>query len=128
MKKQNNLKQTLAQPESIVMIQQILQSQPHLSRTKIAEYVCEQFKFRNAHGNLQTDNCMKGLRDLEQAHDSALPAPRFASKRKRSVKRLGEAVKLPLEVPAKACESAVHPANASSRVSCIASILSLKNS
>ncbi len=78
------------------MIQQILQLEPHLSRTKIAEHVCEQFKFHNAHGNPQTSNCMKVLRDLEQAHDFTLPAPRFTSKRKRSVKRLGEAVKLPL--------------------------------
>jgi len=90
--------------ESIVTIQHILESQPHLSRTKIAEYVCEHFKFHNAHGKPQTDNCMKALRDLEQTHGFVLPAPRFSGRRQRSVKRLGQAVELPVAVPAKAGE------------------------
>jgi len=102
--KQNNIKQTLSRSESIVIIEQILESEPDLSRTKVAECVCEHFKFHNAHGKPQIDNCMKALRDLEQVHDFVLPAPRFTGKRKRSVKRLGKAVELPAGVPAKACE------------------------
>ena len=39
-----------------------------------------------------------------KAHNFSLPAPRFTGNRKRSVKRLGMAVELPEEVPAKACE------------------------
>ncbi|MDQ6999127.1 MAG: DUF4338 domain-containing protein [Mariprofundus sp.] len=101
MDRQYTLKQKLSQPESIAVIKQILIDHDHFPRSKIADVVCEHFRFYDAQGKQQQGNCLKALRDLEKAHDFTLPGTRQASK-KRTIKRLEQPVDEPVDVPAKA--------------------------
>ncbi len=66
MKKQNLIKQKLSQPESIIVIQQILEDNPEAPRSAIAERVCHHFEFYNAWGRPQKAGCLKALRELER--------------------------------------------------------------
>ena len=47
MKTQNLIKQTLAQPESVLIVQQILEDNSESPRSDIARRVCEHFEFFN---------------------------------------------------------------------------------
>ena len=53
MKTQNLIKQTLSQPESVVVIQQILEDNKEAPRSGIAQRVCQHFEFFNALGKPQ---------------------------------------------------------------------------
>ncbi|MCI0654399.1 MAG: hypothetical protein L0Y39_07965 [Methylococcaceae bacterium] len=65
MKTQNLIKQTLSRPESVVVVQQILEDNKEASHTAIAERVCEQFGFRNALGKAQKIGCLIALRKFQ---------------------------------------------------------------
>jgi hypothetical protein len=67
MKTQNLIKRRLSQPESVVVIQQILEHNREAPRTTIAERVCERFEFFDALGKPQKIGCLDALRELEQA-------------------------------------------------------------
>ncbi|MGH9844935.1 MAG: hypothetical protein ACREEM_39970 [Blastocatellia bacterium] len=76
MKTQHLIKQTLSRPESVVVVQEILEGNREASRTAIAVRVCEQFGFFNALGKVQKSGCLKALRELQQAKRLQLPEAR----------------------------------------------------
>jgi|GEM_PF-6103905 len=57
MKTQNLIKQTLSQPESVVVVQQILEDNANALRSAIAERVRKHFSFFNALGRQQKAGC-----------------------------------------------------------------------
>jgi hypothetical protein len=101
MKTQNLIKQTLSQPESVVVVQQILEDNKEAPRSAIAKRVCQHFGFFNAWGRAQKSGCLKALRELErvgrfQLPPSQRPCPQSAPR------RLTEPVEAPRELPSTA--------------------------
>ena len=103
MNTQNLIKRKLSQPESITVVRQILEAYDDLSRSAIAQRVCERLEFFNARGNAQRAGCLKALRELEHAGHFVLPRPRRCPKR-GSPRRLGGPLDAPRDVPARAGE------------------------
>jgi hypothetical protein len=103
MNTQNLIKRKLSQPESITVVRQILEAYDDLSRSAIAQRVCERLEFFNARGNAQRAGCLKALRELEHAGHFVLPRPRRCPKR-GSPRRLGGPLDAPGDVPARAGE------------------------
>ena len=103
MKTQNLIKRKLAQPESITIIRQILERYDSLSRSAIAQQVCERLELLNARGKPQRAGGLKALRELERAGHFVLPTPRRCPKR-GSPRRLAGPVDPPRDVPARAGE------------------------
>jgi hypothetical protein len=101
MNTQSVIKRTLAQPESITVIRQILETNAELSRSSIAERVCEQLGLFNARGRPQRSGCLKALRELERAGHFVLPSARRCPKRS-APRRLNAPVDPPRDVPARA--------------------------
>ena len=103
MKKQNQIKQTLAQQDSIETIRRLLDENVHESRSALADAVCGHFEFFDARGGAQTSGCVKALRELEGAGHFVLPAPRHPqAPRRNGPRRLDQPVEAPQGVPAKA--------------------------
>jgi hypothetical protein len=103
MNTQNLIKRKLAQPESITVIRQILETYDNLSRSSIAERVCEHLKLFNARGKPQRIGCLRALRELERAGHFLLPTARRCPKH-GSPRRLSGPVDPPRDVPARAGE------------------------
>ena len=103
MNTQHLIKRKLAQPESITVIRQILETFDSLSRSSIAERVCEHLELFNARGKPQRIGCLKALRELERAGHFLLPTARRCPKR-GSPRRLSGPVDPPRDVPARAGE------------------------
>jgi hypothetical protein len=103
MNTQNLIKRKLARPESITAIRQILETEDGLSRSAIAERVCEHLELSNARGRPQRAGCLKALRELERAGHFLLPTARRCPKH-GSPKRLGGPVDAPVDVPERAGE------------------------
>ncbi len=101
MKTQNLIKQTLSQPASVIVVQQILEDNADAHRCAIAERVCEHFAFFNAFGRPQKAGCLKALRELERAGRFQLPQARRQSPQ-AGPRRLTEPVEEPLKLPSSA--------------------------
>lgn len=101
MKHQNRIKQRLLEPESIVVVQQILEDNKEAHRSAIAERVCQHFSFFNSLGRPQKSGCLKALRELERADRLQLPEARRA-RPKIKPKRLADPVAEPKNLPATA--------------------------
>jgi hypothetical protein len=101
MKTQNLIKRKLSQPESVAIVEQILEDNREAPRSAVAERVCEHFEFFNAWGRPQKSGCLDALRELERAGQFQLPASRRPSPQV-DPRRCGEAVEEPDEVPAAA--------------------------
>ena len=101
MKTQNLIKQKLSQPESVVVIQQILEDNEGAPRSAIAERVCEHFAFLNSFGRPQKSGCLKALRELERAGQFQLPEARRRSP-KTDPRRLTKPVEVPRNIPSAA--------------------------
>ena len=101
MKTQNLIKQTLSQPESVVVVQQILEDNADAPRSAIAERVCKHFSFFNALGRPQKAGCLKALRELERAGRFQLPAARRQPPQ-AGPRRLPEPVAEPRNLPSSA--------------------------
>ncbi len=99
MKKQNQIKRTLTQPEAIEQITNILNTNGNINRTALADKLCDHFKFFDPKGNKQRDGCLKALRKLEQAGHFTLPSPvlKFSPGKPQ---RLDQPVPAPQNVPA----------------------------
>ena len=98
MQQQNQIKRTLAQPESLDIVRSHLASNTHKNRTSLSKALCQHFNFSDARAGLQIGGCNKALRELERAGHFILPV----SGRLKSVKnprRLGLAVPDPVDVP-----------------------------
>ena len=101
MKHQNRIKQRLLEPESIVVVQQILEDNKEAHRSAIAERVCQHFEFTNTRGRPQKSGCLRALRELEQVGHFQLPKARRKPP-KTDPKRLAEPVEEPINLPAAA--------------------------
>jgi len=107
MKIQNQIKRTLSQPEAIEQINNMLDTNTNINRTKMADLICDQFKFINPRGERQRSGCLKALRKLEQDGLFVLPVPNKTGSVKKSPRRLDEPVPEPQGVPnevGKICE------------------------
>lgn len=99
---QNNIKQKLSHTDSIQVIHKMIHDHPGSSRTEISRLVCEHFGFYNTKNKVQQSGCLKALRELEKPEHFSLPKPRSISRNKVAIKRLEQAVPLPVNVPSKA--------------------------
>ena len=103
MEHQNQIKRTLATPESIEVIRQLLADGTHGSRASFARTTCGHFGFVDPRGRAQTAGCVKALCELERSGHFQLPPPGRGGRRKGNIgtaRRLGEPVPEPREVPA----------------------------
>ena len=101
MRTQNLIKRKLLQPESVVVVQQILEDNADAPRSAIAERVCQHFGFFNALGKPQRTGCLKALRELERAERFQLPQGRRQS-RQAGPRRRSEPVEEPRNLPSRA--------------------------
>ncbi|MDP2366820.1 IS4 family transposase, partial [Rhodoferax sp.] len=98
---QNQIKRTLALPQSIEIVRTLLNSQSHKNRASVSRAVCQHFNFSDARGRPQIGGCVKALRELERVGHFVLPAPPKATVLK-TPRRLDCAVPNPVNVPAQA--------------------------
>ncbi|MCP4897468.1 MAG: DUF4338 domain-containing protein, partial [bacterium] len=98
---QNLIKRKLSQPESVVVVQQILEDNKEAPRSGIAKRVCQHFAFFNAWGNPQKSGCLKALRELERVGRFQLPEARRQSPQAGSRRRT-EPVEEPRDLPSAA--------------------------
>lgn len=103
MKKQNQIKRTLSQPEAIEHICHTLNTTDGISRSEFADEICEQFGFFNQRGAKQRAGCLKALRELNFAGKITLPPP-SRKPGTRNPRRLPEPVPPPQDVPAEVGE------------------------
>ena len=101
MHQQNQIKRTLALPQSIEVVRTLLNAQSHKNRASLSKTVCQHFNFSDARGRLQIGGCVKALRELERVGHFVLPAPPKATVLK-TPRRLDCAVPNPVDVPAQA--------------------------
>lgn len=101
MHQQNQIKRTLALPDSIEVVRALLESQPHKNRASVSRTVCQHFNFSDARGRPQIGGCVKALRELERIGHFVLPAQSKATVLKKP-RRLDCCVPNPVEVPAQA--------------------------
>jgi len=99
MHQQNQIKRTLALPDSIEVVRSLLNSQVHKNRTSVCRTVCQHFNFSDARGRPQIGGCAKALRELERVGHFVLPAQSKATVPKKP-RRLDCAVPNPVAVPA----------------------------
>ncbi|MGH8547315.1 MAG: hypothetical protein ACRERU_01680 [Methylococcales bacterium] len=99
MNTQHLIKQTLSRPESVVVVQQILEDHREASRTAEGVRVCEECGFFNALGKVQTSGCLQAPRELQQAKRLQLPAAR-ESARHSELRRQDSPVEAPDDLPA----------------------------
>jgi len=99
MQQQNQIKRTLAQPESIEVIRSQLASTTHINRGSLSKALCQHFNFSDARGHHQIGGCNKALRELERAGHFVLPVSSMP-KTVKSPRRLESAVPDPVDVPA----------------------------
>jgi len=99
MQQQNQIKRTLAQPESIDIVRSHLASNTHKNRSSLSKALCQHFNFHDARAVLQIGGCNKALRELERAGHFTLPAS-CMPKSVKSPRRLAIAVPDPVDVPA----------------------------
>lgn len=100
---QNQIKRSLARPECVTFVRELLGVESNLTRTDVAVKVCEEFGFRDPRGECQLAGCLKALRELAAQGSFQLPAPRI-EKGGPSPRRLPEAVAAPRNVPGKVGE------------------------
>ncbi len=98
---QNQIKRTLSQPESIEYVISLLSTKEDITRTTLADQLCDEFKFLDFHGERQRAGCIKALRQLEKKEFFALP-PSCGRPGKRNPRRLVEPVPEPQGVPEEA--------------------------
>jgi hypothetical protein len=97
---QNQIKRALSKPEAIEYVGQLLADEDaFLTRTELAEVICEEFGFQDPRGQNQLGGCLKGLRELEAKGWFQLPRPEI-QKGGPAPRRLSEPVAKPQAVPA----------------------------
>lgn len=101
MHQQNQIKRTLALPDSIEVVRTLLNSQSHKNRASLCKAVCLHFSFHDARGRPQIGGCVKALRELERVGHFVLPASPKVTVLKKP-RRLDCAVPNPVDVPAQA--------------------------
>ena len=99
MHQQNQIKRTLAQPESLAVVHSELASNVHRNRASLSRALCQHFNFSDARGHHQIGGCNKALRELERAGHFVLPVS-IMPRTNKSPRRLDVAVPDPVDVPA----------------------------
>jgi hypothetical protein len=100
MNKQNQIKNTLSQPEALEQIQSHLEQIENASRTQLSKELCEHFNFFDPKGNHQVAGCLKALRELEKDGRFILPASKKAGAGKQmGPRRLDQPVASPSPLP-----------------------------
>jgi len=104
MTKQNLIKQTLSQQDSIEHICLLLESEEISNRAELSQRVCEDFNFVDSRGYLQKSSCAVALDELAAAGHFILPLQGKKRKQNKSLilSRLSEPVPYPVDVPANA--------------------------
>lgn len=100
---QSQIKRTLSHPVAISYVAELLDGGEFIHRTELADFLCEEWGFQDARGDLQRGGCVKALRELETAGHFTLPVAQ-AKTGAGTPKRLPEAVADPTGVPAQAGE------------------------
>ncbi len=77
MKTQNQIRSTLAQPDAIERVKDIIRSSGDINRTELADQICNLFGFFNPQGEKQHSGCMKALRGLEKEGWFVLPESHY---------------------------------------------------
>jgi hypothetical protein len=104
MQRQNQIKRTLSQPESIEAIRGLLEGGEHASRASLAQAVCRRFGFLDTRMRTQKAGCVKALRELERDGEFVLPVARHRGGTCQRPRRLEAAVEPAQDVPAQAGE------------------------
>ena len=97
---QNQIKRTLALPDSIDFVRSLLAENTYSSLNSLVKEICAHFGFFDARNQSQVGGCSKALRELERAGHYVLPVA--ASRGLRGFRRLDCAVPDPVDVPAQA--------------------------
>lgn len=91
MNTQNQIKRSLSEAKTIEYVGRLLETEEFSTRTELADFLCEEFGFRDPSGRKQRGGCLKGLRELEAKGWFQLPPPEI-QKGGPSPRRLDEAV------------------------------------
>ncbi|MBK7051621.1 MAG: hypothetical protein IPH54_13200 [Rhodoferax sp.] len=100
MHQQNQIKRTLALPDSIEVVRACSTQKLTKIRASVSKAVCQHFNFSDARGRPQIGGCVKALRELERV--GHLSFQRHPKRRLLKARRLDCAVPNPVEVPAQA--------------------------
>ncbi|MFH1922137.1 MAG: IS4 family transposase, partial [Planctomycetota bacterium] len=98
------IKEGLAEPTKLAFVKQILRSEKHPSRTRLAETLCRRFRLRDQQGKLRVSSCLKSLRDLEREGRIRLPPRLLNISSQWRPRRLAAAVPKPKGVPGEVAE------------------------
>lgn len=98
METQNQIKRTISKPEAINQIKKLIDENPAMNKTQLADLVCERFNFFDPKGNKQTSGCVKALRKLEKSGHFVLPGTSREPK-KWQPRRLEMSVPDPIGLP-----------------------------
>jgi hypothetical protein len=101
---QNQIKRTLSQPAAIEFVSRMLKEREFLHRSELADFICEQYGFRDLGGQAQRSGCLKALRELEADGWFRLPEALHKTGSVRSPKGQLAAVSQAQGVPAEAGE------------------------
>lgn len=105
MKKQNQIKSTISQPENIKYINELQQIERFQNRSQLAKTICKKFNFMDSKGDLQESSCLTALKQLEKQKHITLPTIKNKSdkvRKTRTLCRLDLPVEIPINVPEKA--------------------------
>ncbi len=103
METQNQINRTLSQSEAIEYVRSILSNTQDITRTELANQLCDTFGFFDPRGERQSAGCIKALRELERKKHIVLPQP-GTLRGKRSPMCLAEGVAEAKEVSGNASE------------------------
>jgi len=95
-----SVKQVLKKDETIEKIKNVLKSEPTYTRHALAQFLCREFNFINAAGDLQLSSCLKSLREFDAKGLIDLPQPSKVNKKKWEPRRLGHTIPVPADIPA----------------------------
>jgi hypothetical protein len=98
MNPQKQIKRRLSQPATIDYLRELLQGTQFSSRSSLADFLCEKFRFYDGLGKKQRGGCLKALRQLEADGCFALPAA-CGKIGPKSPRRLSAPVTVPDGVP-----------------------------
>ncbi|MQA88745.1 MAG: IS4 family transposase [Gemmatimonas sp.] len=98
MASQRRIQRRLAEPDALARVGALLEAEPSLHRTALADRLCAEYEFFDPAGRLQRSSCLKALRTLAGRGHFVLPPPRTSTGRPHP-RRLGSPVPPPQGVP-----------------------------
>lgn len=97
--KKISINHTLNQPEAIAFIKETLQTNPLLTRSELARFLCEKFNFLNARGDIQKESCLTSLSGLARRELIVLPECQTTHSGKWNPNRLGQPIPVSPDIP-----------------------------